>query len=394
MPGPVEDRAERAETSTLAVTFGTFLKLLLAVALAWVLLKLWPPFCLLLVSVLIAITLSPLLAWLERRGVPHGAAVALLAALLLGLLVLAFTLVAPPLFGQIEALSARLPALRESLTNRIGGRHPWRRHAVGQLLDLPFTPQAAKWMHPMSWGPTVLEVLSGAGLVLVLSLYLLLDGRRVVAWLLAYVPRRHRRRMASMVPEVSAVVMAYTLGQLITSLLFAAFTFVLLTSLGVPAALPLALLAGACDVIPLVGILIATAPATILALTVSPATALLVLGTYLTYHLLESYLLVPRLYGDRLQLSTLGVLIALIVGGTLYGILGALLVLPLVAAYPVIERHWLSDYLGPEVLADHVALYETRGGPPPDVVDAVLNGERHGASRAAPAPSLGEEHAG
>lgn len=197
-----------------------------------------------------------------------------------------------------------------------------------------------------------------------------------------------------MVPEVSAVVMAYTLGQLITSLLFAAFTFVLLTSLGVPAALPLALLAGACDVIPLVGILIATAPATILALTVSPATALLVLGTYLTYHLLESYLLVPRLYGDRLQLSTLGVLIALIVGGTLYGILGALLVLPLVAAYPVIERHWLSDYLGPEVLADHVALYETRGGPPPDVVDAVLNGERHGASRAAPAPSLGEEHAG
>jgi predicted PurR-regulated permease PerM len=246
----------------------------------------------------------------------------------------------------------------------------------------------------MTWGPTVLEVLSGAGLVLVLSLYLLLDGRRVVAWLLAYVPRPHRRRMALMVPEVSAVVMAYTLGQLITSLLFAAFTFVLLTSLGVPAALPLALLAGACDVIPLVGILIATAPATILALTVSPATSLLVLGVYLGYHLLESYLLVPRLYGDRLQLSTLAVLIALIVGGTLYGIVGALLVLPLVAAYPVIERHWLSDYLGPEVLADHVALYEAHGGPHPDVVDAVLNGERHGATRSAPRVPPGAEGAG
>jgi hypothetical protein len=67
------------------------------------------------------------------------------------------------------------------------------------------------------------------------------------------------------------------------------------------------------------------------------------------------------------------VLLALLVGGTLQGIVGAVLVLPIVAAYPIIERIWLEDYLAPEVLADHEALEAS-----PDaehVVDAVLQGE-------------------
>jgi predicted PurR-regulated permease PerM len=139
----------------------------------------------------------------------------------------------------------------------------------------------------------------------------------------------------------------------------------------------LALLAGICDVVPVVGIIVATVPAVLLALTVSPSAASIVLLSYGLYHLLETYYVVPRFYGSSLRLSTLAVLLALIVGGTLQGVIGSVLVLPLVAAYPIVERVWLKDYLAREVLADHTALARAAETGSEEVVDAVLQGEKH-----------------
>jgi predicted PurR-regulated permease PerM len=223
------------------------------------------------------------------------------------------------------------------------------------------------------------EAAAAATLVAVVSLYLILDGRAVVAWLLAYVPRRHRGRMSATVPEVFAVVKAYVTGQLILSALFAVFCFVVLTALEVPAALPLALFAGVCDAFPSVGILVAMAAAGLISLAVGPGTAVVVLGLYFVYHQFEAYVLVPRLYGDRLRLSTLTVFLAIIAGGLIDGMIGALLALPIVAAYPVVERHWLAEYLHPDAVEDHARLraagVEGSEGHE-SAVDAVLNGKR------------------
>jgi predicted PurR-regulated permease PerM len=216
--------------------------------------------------------------------------------------------------------------------------------------------------------------LAAGAFAFTLTLYLLFHGKRTFAWLLAYMPRRHRQKMAETIPEVSDVVHAYMRAQIITTLLFTGFAFAVLTVFHVPAALPLALLAGFCDIIPLVGIVIATTPAVLLALTVSHVAAGAVLALYLFYATFEAYVLVPRLYGRHLRLSPLVVLLALAIGGRLQGIAGALLVLPLVAAYPIIERIWLSNYLGEHVLDDHSALEQATEGEAPAVVEAVLQG--------------------
>ncbi|MBC8133580.1 MAG: AI-2E family transporter, partial [Deltaproteobacteria bacterium] len=225
------------------------------------------------------------------------------------------------------------------------------------------------------------SVLAGAVsmfLTMIMTLYLLLDGRRLYAWLIAYVPRKHRDRMAITAGEVSVVVQGYVRGQVITSALFTVFVAVVLTAFKVPAALPLALLAGFCDVIPVVGIVIATAPAAVLAFTVSPTAGIAVTALYALYHAVETYYIVPRVYGSSLRLSTLAVLLALMVGTALQGLIGAILVLPLVAAYPIIERIWLARYLSPEVIKDHGALAgSVKAGNDEQVVDAVLQGEKH-----------------
>ncbi len=110
-------------------------------------------------------------------------------------------------------------------------------------------------------------------------------------------------------------------------------------------------------------------------MTVSPITAELVVVLYSVYHVFESYFIVPRIYGSSLRLSTLTVLLALIVGGTLQGMIGAVVIPPIVAAYPIIERIWLRAYLAPDVIADHRALEHAAETGDDDAIEAVLQGE-------------------
>lgn len=367
--------ATHAESLDLRIPWATLIKIGVAVLAGWACVRLWAPVEMLLFASLIAVALSPIVAALERLRVPRGRAVGLLAAGVLAAGSAFAFFVLPPLMAQGAQLWKNMPALRASLSRSLDkGGLPAR--VVLPLFDLPHSAEVDAWLaRPLAWGPPAIEAAAAGVVVVVLSLYLLLDGRKVVAWLLAYAPRAHRRKMGDMVPELFAVVQAYATGQLITSALFGAVAFGGLAAAGVPGALPLALIAAICDVIPVAGIVVVTSLATLSALTVSPSTALTVFGFFVGYHLFEAYLLIPRLYGRQMQLSTLTVLFAILAGGTLGGIPGAILALPLVAAYPVVEKHWLDEWLHPDVVADHAALRETEGdGRHHKLVTAVLEG--------------------
>lgn len=378
----LEEPEEPPRRVRISIPFATIAKLLVAALCVWVVLKLWLLFLVFLVAVLIAVTLHPVVAWLQRRGLSRGVAVAVMGVTLLALILAFAIFVLPPLVAQLIRLAENFPAYRDRVEQHIPGDQPFLKEIAGEIFDLPSSPGVRTWLEqPLLWGKIAVGVIALTFFLYVLTMYLLLDGKRVYAWLLAYVPRRFRKRMADTVPEVSDVVFAYVGGQLVTSILTTVVTFGILMGFGVPGAVPLALLAGIADVIPIIGVIISTAPAVLMALTVSPVAGVGVLLFYVLYHIVESYVLVPRIYGRRLQLSTLAVLLALIVGGTLQGIVGAFLILPLVAAYPIIERIWLHDYLSSEVIHDHTALERAAESGSDRAVDAVLQGQRHGDER-------------
>jgi predicted PurR-regulated permease PerM len=348
----------------------------------WAMYLLWPEFLLFLLSVLLAVTLHPAIRWMEDRRIPRGLCVAIIAALAVGLLVLFVTVVLPPLTTQMNHLLQNLPEFRARILSRIPVRYPAVHKIVRELFDSPASPTVVgrfdRWL---AWGSSAISGAVLTVVVLVLTLYLLLHGKSLYAWILAFVPRTHREKLALTMQEVSDVVHAYVSGQLLVALLFAVFTAVLLTICHVPAVAPLAVIAGFCDVIPVLGILLATIPAVLLALAVSPGTAVAVFLAYVTYHLFETYFLLPRIYGNKLKISTLAVLLALLVGGRLQGIIGAVLVLPLVAAYPIVERHWLRKYLSARVITDHKALAVAAETGSEVAMDAVLHGERHASEK-------------
>ena len=376
----------------------TIVKVLLAALITWAGIRLSSEFILLIVSIIIAVALHPLVVRMEKRGTSRGTVIVLMAAALVLVAVLMVTFVFTSLADQITRLAHDFPSFRGRIDERLPAKYPMLKKLVSEVFALPYSPEvAAQLKQPLALGTTAVSGVMAVFFTVILTLYFLLDGRRLYAWLLAYIPRRHRDKMAVTVDEVSEVVYAYVRGQVITSLLFSIYVAIVLSVFRVPAAVPLALMAGFCDVIPVVGIIVATVPAVLLALTVSPTAALAVLCLYVVYHLVESYFIVPRIYGQRLRLSTLAVLLALVAGNTLAGLIGAVLVLPLVAAYPIIERIWLARYLNPEVIRDHKALAKSAETGNETAVDAVLQGQKHpweGATGSVAAPWLPGESPG
>ena len=362
----------------LHVPMTTILKLIGSGFGLWAVWLLWPEFLLFLIAILFAVTLHPAVAWMERRRIARGVSVIVIASSALALLALFVIFLLPPLTAQMTHLFQDIPAFRDRILSRIPARYPAVQAVIGAIFEWSASPKAITlFERSFAWGQSAVSGLVTAAIVFVLTLYLLLDGKSLYAWLLAFVPRTHREKLATTMDEVSDVVHAYVSGQLLVAVLFAIFVAVLLTILGVPAAVPLAVIAGVCDVIPVLGILIATVPAVLLALAVSPATAAVVAIAYLGYHLVETYFILPRVYGNKLKISTLAVLLALLVGGRLQGIIGAVLVLPLVAAYPIIERHWLGGFLQSRVLTDHKALAKAAESGSDVAMDTVISGEKH-----------------
>jgi predicted PurR-regulated permease PerM len=94
----------------------------------------------------------------------------------------------------------------------------------------------------------------------------------------------------------------------------------------------------------------------VMAATQSVTLSLAMIPIYAGYHFLENYFLGPRIYGGRLQLSNVAVLVAFAIGAELGGVVGALLAMPIAATYPTIEKLWLRDQLGDDVVAEHEAV--------------------------------------
>ena len=368
-----------AQTVEVRLPTATILKVLATLVLVWALLQLRVELFLVLVSILLAIAASPLLEWASRRRLGRGLAIGLIALAMFAIMLLGVVVVLPPFVEEIQSFHRRQPEFERRIDEQISPSFPFLARVLVQVLALPSAPGVTGFFkQPLVWGKIAVGATTSLLLVLILSLYFLVDGKRLYAWLLAYVPRAHRKKMSLTVPEVFSVVRGYVRAQMLTSFLFAAFSYAVLSLLRVPAALSLALLAGVANVVPVVGVLVSTIPAALFALTVSPVAAIIVVAFYLLYNFAESYLILPRVYGTRLRLSTLAVVLGLMVGGALAGIVGAVLVLPLVAAYPIIERIWLHEYLGEEVAADHAALEEATGEEHEDaVVERVLEGSKH-----------------
>lgn len=338
-----EDADEPVVRARLEVPPRTIATVAIGLLLIWVLIKLSAVLLQVFLALLLTAALDPLVTRLERRGWTRTRAV---AALLLGFLAViagVLVLAVPPMVSEGRQLASDLPSYVERARPYFKG-HPDLYARLQDLVNRRAKDPSLYLSHARTVGLGIGNAVTQLLLLTTMTAYLLVaDGERMLFWLFRYVPAGHRPKIRQALPEISRVVSAYLVGQLITSALFAVFAVVTCLALGVPQAILLALLAFVADAIPIVGALLATAPAVLLALTVSPITAAIVLVLYVAYQAVENHVIVPRVYRNALQIPSFGVLIAVAIGAQLLGILGALIALPIAAAIPVIERIWREE---------------------------------------------------
>lgn len=310
---------------------------LLAIALGlWLLLRLWSIVLLLVIALILAGTLAPVIIWLERRRVSRPLGLALVLLALVGMVVGLGVLVIPAFATQVSDVVSQAPALREQAANIVATLPGLGEAAETIRTGRPSSLLSNLGNQLIGYAGVAAQTVVYGLLTVVLAFYLLADHERVQGFFFALLPRRYHLRTARVLLDMGTVVGGYVRGQVVTSLLIGVFTFVVLLIAGVPNALALAVFAAFADLIPLVGAALAVIPPALVALTQGPVVGLAVFVALFLYSQVENHLINPRIYGQTLRLSPLAVLVALIVGGELLGIVGALLALPLAAGIRVL----------------------------------------------------------
>ena len=303
------------------------------------------------VSGIFAIGFSPIVRVIERQKVipigkrlPRWLAILILYVLILGSFALVMALIFPPLVEQGKALWARLPEMFERGQQFLISKGLLKEH---------LTMQEAVERAPGTGGDAVTTVFGavanvaggifGVVTILILTFYILVDSWDLREAALRLFPRRHRARADEASREATVKVSAWLGGQLLLAAVIGATSAIGLWALDVPFFYVLALISAVGEMIPVVGPILAAIPAIAVASTVSMKTVLFVVIFFFLQQQLENHILVPKIMSRQVGVSAVTVIVALLIGGSLLGIVGAILAVPTAAILQVVATQLMAE---------------------------------------------------
>ncbi len=300
------------------------------------------------IALFIALGLDPIIRWLEHRQLPRSAAVAVVLIALFVLLAALVLLFIPQLIAQAKALISALPGIFTQVAD--AGWVNSMEQLLAGYLDVNALVKSAgaffsKPANLMTLGGGILAVgsgiasgLTGILIVVVLTLYFVITLPAMKRSTYQLVPASRRAKFAEVTEDISTAVSSYVIGQLGLAALNGVLSAIFLSLVHAPAPLLLALLAFVGALIPLVGTVVSAVIITLVSLVTSPQTALIVGIYYLVYMQVEAYILTPRIMNKAVAVPGSLVVISAVAGGTLGGILGALVAIPLAASGIIIIK--------------------------------------------------------
>jgi predicted PurR-regulated permease PerM len=285
-------------------------------------------------ALFIAAGLDPVVSWLTRRRVPRWAAVVIVLLALAGAIGGFIAAAIPPLAAQTSNLISALPHYAQALQNHNSelGRLNARYHLQQHLSHLLATRGSALVGGVLGAGELVLGTLTSTLVVVVLVVYFLAGMLRIKQFFYRLAPGSRRARVILLGDEIFTKVGGFVLGNVATSVITGLGTYLWMLAFGIPYPILLALFVALLDLIPVIGSTIGGAVVSLVALTVSLPVAIATLAFYIGYRLVEDYLLTPRIIGSTVKVPAVVSVVAVLVGGALLGIVGALVAIPVAAA--------------------------------------------------------------
>ncbi len=299
------------------------------------------------VAFFLALGLEPVVSRLVNHGLPRWLSTALVFVVFVAGIATFAAAAFPPLFAQITDLVNRAPLYLQQAQDHSSfiGRLNDRFQLQQRFTDAVDSIDGSALNHMVSAGTAVVEGVADTLIAIVLTLYFLADMPRIRSTIYRLVPHTRRPRAILIGDEVFAKVGAYVLGNVLISLLAGAATLIWLTAFDVPYPLLLAILVAILDLVPVVGSTIAGIVVGAVALTVSIPVCLATIVFYIAFQMVEDYVLVPRIIGRAVHVPALTTIVAVLIGATLLGVVGALVAIPIAAALQLIVQEVLYPRL-------------------------------------------------
>ncbi len=293
-----------------------------------------------------ALGLNPVVVRLEKHGVPRAWGIVIVYLLFAIVIIAILWLIIPTVVSQVAQFFRDLPQMITDFQTtdfylwvraQFGDQVPVLLDEVQRFITDPGNI-AAIGGGVLQIGVSIATTASGLIIVIVLSLYFLATLPQMKAALYRMMPARNRPITAELTEEITSSVGGYLGGMVILAFCNAVFVFIMYTVLRLPFPLLMAVVAFAITIIPLVGTVLFWGIGTVIALFANPLSALVFAIAYLVYMQLEAYLLTPRVMNKTISVPGSLVVIGALVGGTLMGLLGALVAIPVTASILLIIK--------------------------------------------------------
>ena len=329
---------------------------LVIAAVIWLLAPVLTPF---VAAAMFAYLFDPLATWLQRRGLGRSLAVTIVFVALTLLLIIVLLLLIPYLERQIAAFFKQLPAWINWFRDVAV---PWLNSKFNTDMELPDTQQLASivqehWQAAGGAAATVVSQVSKSGIAVigwitrvvvvpVAFFYLLRDWHLMIARIHELLPRSIEPTVVRLARESDATLSGFVRGQLSVMIVLGTLYAIALWAVGLDVGPLIGIIAGLISFVPYLGSVTGVLMGVIAALVQyhDGLHVILVLAVFVTGNLLEGYVLVPRLVGEKIGLHPLAVIFAVLAGGELFGFLGVLLALPVASVVMVLLRYAHERY--------------------------------------------------
>ncbi|HSJ32893.1 MAG TPA: AI-2E family transporter [Longimicrobiales bacterium] len=306
-------------------------------------------------ALLVASFLSIFVEPLHRRGVSRSISAPLVLVVLLAIFVFLFLLTWPTLREQFGVIQQQLPPAIDGIQDWIDRQIAAVMGSMGATdteIRQELRSRMTSEMGSLVGGTlpllnTAVGAVTGLALVIIAGMFIAISPRTYMRGVIVLIPRSHRRRAGEVLPQAGTALVQWMKGTAIGMAVVGIISAVGLTIIGVPAALALGVIAGLLEFIPYIGPALSFVPATVVALAISPEKALWVLGLYAVVQGVESNLLMPLLMKQMVKLPPALTLLFQTLMGTLFGFLGLVLAVPILATTKV-----LVEELYVEAVAD------------------------------------------
>lgn len=296
------------------------------------------------ISAFLAVAMEPGVTFLQRLTKSRAAAVGVMVVLIVAFVALFVASIAPPIIDQTENFIESLPELREDLEDRTTtlGNLERRFNLTGRINDMAENLSGSLTHLPGVFG-TVFGFIADLLVVLVLTLYFLLNAPAMKEEGIRLLPPDRRRRTAHFIDVVFRRVGGWMQGNLLVSFIAGIVSFIGLLLIGVPYPAALAMWVAIADLIPMVGAMLGAVVCITVAFFTGVVPGIITTIFFLIYQQIENYVIGPRVMRRTVDVSAVAVIIAALVGGTLLGPVGILLAVPAAASLKVIANElWLD----------------------------------------------------